>query len=84
MVTQTDTLKDIARAGKKSKLQFPTALREQLIAECGFTIEEKAVLNMRADGLSIIEIADRQHCSPETIKRRIRCIKNKIAEICKG
>lgn len=75
---------DIARPGRKSKLQFPTALREQLIAECGFTLEEKQILNMRADGLSIIEIAARQHCSPETVNRRIRCIKNKIADIVKG
>lgn len=77
-------LENIAQRGKKDKLQFPTALREKLIAECGFTIEEKAVLNMRADGLSIVEIADRLHCSVETINRRIRCIKNKIADIAKG
>lgn len=68
-------------AGKKSKLQFPTALRERLIAECGFTLEEKAILNLRADGYSLIEIADRQHCSVETVNRRIRCIKNKIAAL---
>lgn len=30
------------------------------------------------------EIADRQHCSVETINRRIRSIKNKIADIVKG
>ena len=79
-----ETLVDIALPGKKSKLQFPTALREKLIAECGFTLDEKQILNMRADGLSIIEIADRLHCSVETINRRIRCIKNKIADIVTG
>ena len=79
-----EALTNIAQPHRINKLQFPTALRERLIAECGFTLEEKQVLNMRADGLSIIEIADRQHCSVETVNRRIRCIKNKIAEIAKG
>lgn len=77
-------LENIAQRGRKDKLQFPTALRERLIAECGFTLEEKTVLNLRADGLSIVEIADRLHCSVETINRRIRCIKNKIADIVTG
>lgn len=79
-----EALKNIAQPHKISKLQFPTALREQLIAECGFTLEEKTILNMRADGLSIIEIADRQHCSVETVNRRIRSIKRKIEYIVKG
>ncbi len=74
-------LDELQIPGKKSKLQFPTALREKLILECGFTLEEKAVLNMRADGLSLLEIADRQNCSVETINRRIRSIKNKIARV---
>lgn len=77
-------LENIAQRGRKDKLQFPTALRERLIAECGFTLEEKTVLNLRADGLSIVEIAARLHCSVETINRRIRCIKNKIADIVTG
>lgn len=77
-------LENIAQRGRKDKLQFPTALRERLIAECGFTLEEKTVLNLRADGLSLVEIADRLHCSVETINRRIRCIKNKIADIVTG
>lgn len=79
-----EALKEIAQPKRKCKLQFPTALRERLIAECGFTLEEKTILNLRADGLSIIEIADRQYCSVETINRRIRSIKNKIADIVKG
>lgn len=79
-----EALTDIAQRGRKAKLQFPTALRERLIAECGFTLEEKTILNFRADGLSIIEIADRRHCSVETINRRIRSIKNKIADIVEG
>ena len=79
-----EALNEIAQPNRKCKLQFPTALRERLIAECGFTLEEKTILNLRADGLSIIEIADRRHCSVETINRRIRSIKNKIADIVKG
>lgn len=75
-----DALTDLTTPGKKAKLQFPTALREKFIAECGFTLEEKTILNMRADGLSLLEIASRQNCSVETINRRIRSIKNKISE----
>lgn len=80
----TEMLTEIATPGKKSKLQFPTALRERLIAECGFTLEEKAILNLRADGLSLVEIAAKQHCSVETVGRRIRGIKIKIADAVKG
>lgn len=50
-----EALKEIAQPKRKCKLQFPTALRERLIAECGFTLEEKTILNLRADGLSIMK-----------------------------
>lgn len=66
--------------GRKAKLQFPTALRERYIRECGFTLEEIEIFKLRADGLSLLQIADRQCCSIETINRRIRSIKTKIAE----
>ena len=35
-----ERLSDLAIKGKKAKLQFPTAVRERLIEECGFTIVE--------------------------------------------
>lgn len=76
-----NTREEMQTPGKKSKLQFPTAMREKLITECGFTCEEKNILNLRADGLTLLEIADRQNCSVETINRRIRSIKDKIAAI---
>lgn len=47
--------------------------------ECGFTVEEKEIFQLRADGLSLVQIADRQYCSVETVNRRIRRIKDKIA-----
>ena len=81
MVTMINALDEIRTPGRKSKLQFPTALRERFLLECGFTLEEKKILNMRADGLSLLEIADRQNCSVETVNRRIRAIKNKIAAV---
>jgi DNA-binding NarL/FixJ family response regulator len=79
-VTQIETRNDLTTPGKKLKLQFPTALREQYIYECGFTLEEKEIFRLRSDGLSLLQIADRQCCSVETVNRRIRSIKNKIAE----
>ena len=80
----TEDLTRIAEKRRKAKLQFPTAIREELIAECGFTAEETAILNLRASGKSLLEIADIRHCSIETINRRIRSIKNKIADIVTG
>lgn len=56
-------------------------MREKMIAECGFTLEEKVVLNLRADGKSLLEIAGALHCSIETVNRRIRCIKSKISDL---
>lgn len=76
-----ETLSDLTAPRKKKKLQFPTALRERFIAEAGFTQEETEILNLRAAGLSLVEIAERQRCSVETVNRRIRCIKNKIADV---
>ena len=80
----TEDLTRIAEKRRKVKPQFPTAIREELIAECGFTAEEIAILNLRASGKSLLEIADIRHCSIETINRRIRSIKNKIADIVTG
>ena len=53
-------------------------MRERLIEECGFTLDEKTILNLRAEGKSITEIALKMNCSEETINRRIRSIKDKI------
>lgn len=77
---QINTVEEMRTPGRKVNLQFPTAIREKLLEECGFTIEEKEILNLRADGYSLLEIADKKCCSIETINRRIRSIKNKIAE----
>lgn len=67
--------------GAKHNLQFPRALREQFYNDCGFTDEEKEIIALRASGRSIIEIADIRHCSEESIHRRIRKIKDKIAAV---
>ena len=52
-----ERLSDLAIKGKKAKLQFPTAVRERLIEECGFTLDEKTVLSLRAEGKSILEMS---------------------------
>ena len=38
-----EALTNIAQPHRINKLQFPTALRERFIAECGFTLEEKTL-----------------------------------------
>ena len=76
-----ESLEKLTKKGNKSNLQFPTSVRERLIRECGFTDEETIVLNLRARGRSIAEISLELNCSVETVNRRIRSIKNKIAEL---
>ena len=44
-----ERLSDLAIKGKKANLQFPTAVRERLIEECGFTLDEKTVLKFSAE-----------------------------------
>lgn len=75
-----EALKEIAQPKRKCKLQFPTALRERLIAECGFTLEEKTILNLRADGLSIIEIADGEAGMKDKIKAYKEKLESAISE----
>lgn len=67
--------------GTKHNLQFPRALREQFERDCGFTDDEWETLTLRGAGRSLVEIASIQHCSVETVSRRIRTIKHKIAEV---
>lgn len=67
--------------GQKCNLQFPRELRERFERDCGFTVEEREIIALRADGRSIVEIAYIRHCSAETVARRIRSIKNKIAAV---
>jgi len=71
----------ISAKGTRHNLQFPTAMREKIIAEAGFTDEEIEILNLRARGKSIVEIAMLKQVSVETINRRIKRIKQKIQTI---
>lgn len=68
--------------GKRVALQFPRELREQLERDCGFTDEEIEVLRLRCRGWSYKQIADKCHVCEETVRNRIRRIKNKIAFFC--
>lgn len=63
---------------RKVKLVFPRALREELERECGFTDDELAVLRLCCRGWGYVQIAGELHCSPETVRNRVRAIKNKI------
>lgn len=66
---------------RKAKLIFPTALRMELEAACGFTDDELAVLRLCGRGWAYAQIAQELHCSSETVRNRVRAIKDKIAAV---
>lgn len=75
--------------GAKNKLQFPRELREQFERDCGFTDEELTIFRMRARGMSVLQISFALQTGTalygtEKVERRIRSIKNKIADAIDG
>lgn len=66
---------------RKVKLVFPRELREELERECGFTDDEIAVLRLCCRGWGYVQISENLHCSPETVRNRIRSIKDKIIDL---
>lgn len=66
---------------KKTKLVFPAALRLELEAACDFTDDELAVLRLCGRGWAYTQIAQELHCSSETVRNRVRAIKDKIAAV---
>lgn len=85
------SLGDLTTPGARNLLQFPPEALEQLERRCAFTDEEREVLRLRARGYSLLEISfimadrfgDRRpggQYSDRTVDRRIRSIKNKIAQ----
>lgn len=71
----------LLRPHSKPSLSFPRELRERLERDCGFTDDEVAVLRLCGRGWCYAKIADEQHCSVEVVKKRVRSIKNKIAQV---
>lgn len=65
------------------KIEFTTRELEYYIKECQFNEEngELEVLKLRNKGYSIISIADKLNISEETVKRRIKSIRNKILKV---
>lgn len=65
------------------KIEFTTKELEYLIKECQFNEEngELEVLKLRNKGKSIVSISFELNMSVETVNRRIKSIKNKIAKI---
>lgn len=81
MTTAEDLRARLTTPNSKVKLVFPRALREELERECGFTDDELEILRLCGRGWSYVQIADERHCSVETVRNRIRGIKNKIAAV---
>lgn len=89
-LTTTAEIKTSLRTpGEKNKLQFPRELKEQFERDCGFTDEELTIFRMRARGMSILQISfalqtETELYGTEKVERRIRSIKNKIADAIDG
>ena len=81
MTISAELREQLTTPGRRASLQFPRELREQLERDCGFTDDEITVLRLCGRGWCYARIADEQHCSVEVIKRRVRSIKNKIANL---
>lgn len=47
----------------------------------GLTDDELAVLRLCCRGWGYVQIAGELHCSPETVRNRVRAIKNKIMDM---
>lgn len=87
-MTKSELKQTLTTPGAKCKLQFPRALREEFERDCGFTDEEIAILRLRARGMSVVqiscELSEADYYSPEKVERRIRSLKNKIADAIEG
>lgn len=77
---------------EKMNLQFPVPVREYFERNAGFTDEELSVLRHRASGMTVLETSFAMQdkygsrypsglYGVEKVERRIRSIKNKIAQI---
>lgn len=81
MTISAELREQLTTPGRRASLQFPRELREQLERDCGFTDEEVEILRLRGRGWSYKQIADECHVCEETVRNRIRRIKNKIATL---
>ena len=81
MTISAELREQLTTPGRRASLQFPRELREQLERDCGFTDDEVEILRLRGRGWSYKQIADECHVCEETVRNRIRRIKNKIATL---
>lgn len=81
MTISAELREQLLRPHSKPSLSFPRELREQLERDCGFTDDEITVLRLCGRGWCYKQIADECHVCEETVRNRIRRIKNKIATL---
>lgn len=60
------------------KLEMRQSEYERLIDECGFTDEERAVLDYKRRGWFDADIAEELYCSRRTVGRRLNSIRRKM------
>lgn len=92
MFTNEELKSRLTTPGTKNNLQYPTQLRLYFEENAGFTDEELTIFRLRARGFGVVEISfimqeryGAQYPSGlygcEKVERRIRRIKDKMAEL---
>lgn len=61
--------------------RIPPALYSRVLAECAFTDDELEVLARRRKNASLVSIALELNMSEASVSRRIKSIKDKIADL---
>ena len=63
------------------KIEFTTQELDDIKAKIHFTPRQLRVIDYRRDEISIVKMADLEHCDPSTINREIKDIKRKIKKV---
>ena len=63
------------------KTEFTNLECERFRRECNFTVDERAVFDLRVKARTVVEIQHALHMSESTVNRRIRGIKKKIYKV---
>lgn len=63
------------------RFEFTNPELEDIKSKIHFTPRQLRVIDYRRDEISIVKMADLEHCDPSTINREIKKIKKKIMKV---